>query len=57
MRIAGTLFTDEGNPISAKNFCQSLHVIVDDNKLNDADFRKLVRNSLPLVEYPRPEAK
>jgi hypothetical protein len=57
MRIPGTTFTDEGNPVSSKNFCQFLHVNVDNQKLTDAEFRKMVRNTLPIVEYPRPEEK
>ncbi len=57
MRIEGTTFTDEGNPVSAKNFCQLLHVNVDNKKLSDAEFRHMVRNTLPIVDYPIPEEK
>jgi hypothetical protein len=57
MRVPGTTFTDEGNPVGAKNFCQFLHVNVDNKKLTDKEFRKMVRNTLPIVEYPRPEEK
>lgn len=57
MRIPGTTFTDEGNPVRAKDFCTMLHANVDNEKLSDKAFRELVRNTLPIVEYPRPEEK
>ncbi len=55
MRIAGTPFTDEGNPVPAKNFCATLAANVNNKKLSDKKFREFVRSTLPIVEYPRPE--
>jgi|SRR5271166_6316909 len=44
---------DEGTPVSAKHFVQMLDVNADNEKLSDKDFRQFVRNTLPIVEYPR----
>jgi len=55
MRIPGTSFTDEGNPVPAKNFCQTLLANVDNKKLSDKAFRTFVRNTLPVVDFPRPD--
>lgn len=57
MRISGTTFVDEGNPVSAKNFVQTLAANVDNDKLSDKQFREFVRSTLPIVDYPRLEAK
>ncbi len=37
----------------AKNFCGTLAVNVDNDKLTDAQFRMFVRNSLDVVDFPR----
>lgn len=37
--------------VPAENFCQTLQVNVDNDKLSDKDFRQLVRNTLPIVNY------
>ena len=37
----------------ADHFCQTLSANVDNEKLSDRAFRKLVRNTLPNVDYPR----
>ena len=55
MRIHGTTFTDEGNPVSPKHFAQFLHANVNNGKLSDKEFRQMVRNTLPIVDYVRPE--
>ena len=39
--------------IPASNFCSTLHANVNNEKLTDAQFRQFVRNTLPIVEYPR----
>lgn len=57
MRIPGTAFTDEGNPVPAKHFVQMLAGNVDNTKLSDKKFREFVRNTLPIVDYPRIEDK
>jgi hypothetical protein len=49
-----TYFTDK---ISSDHFMGTLHVNVDNEKISDADFRRFVRNTLPIVEYPRPLAR
>lgn len=43
--------------VDAVNFVQTIHANVDNTKLSDADFREFIRNSLPIVIFPRPEAK
>lgn len=45
---------DIGRSVPATNFCQTLAVNVDNDKLSDAEFRKLVRNTLPIVAFPPP---
>lgn len=55
MRIPGTPFTDEGYPVPAKNFVETLAANVDNAKLSDAEFRQFVRNTLPVVDFPRQE--
>lgn len=44
----------QGRTVPATNFCQTLEVNVDNEKLSDKDFRQLVRNTLPIVDYPVP---
>jgi len=39
--------------IPAENFMGTLEANVDNTKLSDKMFRELVRNTLPIVEYPR----
>lgn len=39
----------EATTIPPLNFCQTLHANVDNPKLSDAQFRELVRNTLPIV--------
>lgn len=41
--------------VPAENFCATLSVNVDNDKLTDANFREFVRNTLPIVEYKRPK--
>lgn len=40
--------------VPATNFCQTLEVNVDNEQLSDKDFRQIVRNTLPIVQYPPP---
>lgn len=40
----------EEEKIPASNFCQTLKANVDNDKLSDADFRQMVRNTLPIVD-------
>lgn len=35
----------------------TIHVNVDNPKLSDEAFREFIRNTLPIVKYPRPEPK
>ncbi len=46
----------EKRPVDAENFCATLSVNVDNDQLSDRDFRAFVRNSLPIVRFPRPGA-
>ncbi len=39
------------------NFVATVNANVDNAKLSDADFREFIRNSLPIVIFPRPKAK
>ena len=55
MRIPGTTLTDEGYPVSAKNFMGTIAANVDNKKLSDKEFRQFIRNTLPVVDYPRQE--
>lgn len=44
--------------LPAESFCQTLTANVDNEGLSDADFRELVRNTLPIVigaELPKRE--
>ena len=43
--------------IPAENFMETISVNVDNEKLNDKMFREFIRNTLPIVEYPRKETK
>lgn len=43
-----------GRVVPADNFCQTLQVNVDNERLSDKDFRQLVRNTLPIVQFPAP---
>lgn len=36
---------------SAKGFCSMLEGNVDNDKLSDVDFRRFVRNTLPIVDF------
>lgn len=47
----------EQNKISAENFMGTISVNVDNTKLSDKMFRELIRNTLPIVEFPREEEK
>lgn len=39
--------------IPAENFCATLAVNVDNTRLTDAQFRELVRNTLPIVQFEK----
>lgn len=39
--------------VPATNFCATLAANVDNGKLSDAEFREFVRNTLPIVDFPR----
>jgi hypothetical protein len=39
--------------VPSVNFVQTLAANVDNEKLSDKEFRQFVRNTLPIVEYPR----
>lgn len=53
--FVGPVSKNPGRYIVAEYFCTTLHVNVDNEKLSDAEFRKMVRNTLPIVSYKRPE--
>jgi len=40
--------------VPAESFLGTLHANVDNPALDDRAFREFVRNSLPIVVYPRP---
>jgi len=39
--------------IPAENFMGTIAVNVDNEKLSDKMFREMIRNTLPIVEFPR----
>lgn len=39
--------------VPAESFAATLAKNVDNDKLSDKDFREFVRNTLPIVVYPR----
>ncbi len=39
--------------VPAENFMATIEANVDNSSLSDADFRSFIRNSLPVVIYPR----
>jgi hypothetical protein len=41
--------------IPADHFMGTIAANVDNDKLSDAEFRQFIRNTLTIVEYPRPE--
>jgi len=41
--------------VPSEHFCRILNVNVDNKKLTDAEFRQMVRNTLPIVIFERPE--
>lgn len=43
--------------IPAENFVATMAANVDNEALDDAAFREMFRNTLPIVEYPRPKPK
>ena len=43
--------------VPAKNFMQTLEANVDNDKLSDKDFRKFVRNTLPIVIFESKKEK
>jgi len=43
--------------VPAENFMATIAANVDNKKISDSDFREFIRNTLPIVEYPRKEEK
>lgn len=43
--------------VPAANFCATIAANVDNEKLSDAEFREFVRNTLPIVDFPRRKAE
>lgn len=41
------------HPVPAENFVATVAMNIDNPKLTDAQFREFIRNSLPIVKYPR----
>ena len=41
-------------PVPAKHFLTTVSVNVDNKNLSDAQFREFIRNSLQVVDFPRP---
>jgi hypothetical protein len=41
--------------IPAESFLSTLYMNVDNPRLSDAEFRELVRNTIPIVDFPRPK--
>ena len=47
-----------GEPtVPAESFLGTLHANVDNRALDDRAFRQFVRDSLPIVVYPRPDRR
>ena len=44
-------------PVPAEHFMATIAANVDNVRLTDAEFRDFIRNTLPIVEYPRPDEK
>ncbi len=44
---------DDEQKVPAENFLQTLAANVDNDKLSAAGFREFVRNTLPIVIFPR----
>jgi hypothetical protein len=44
-------------PVSPEHFCQTLAVNVNNRKMTDEGFRELVRNTLPIVNFPPPPVR
>lgn len=44
----------EKRTVPAEHFMATIAANVDNTKLDDAAFREFIRNTLPIVEYPRP---
>ena len=44
---------DKRQPVPAANFVGTLAANVDNEMMSDADFRQIVRNTLPIVEYDK----
>jgi len=42
---------DENRTVAAINFMATISANVDNKKLNDKEFRKFIRNTLPIVIY------
>jgi hypothetical protein len=49
--------TKDTPTVPAGHFMATIAANVDNAKLSDADFREFIRNTLPIVDYPRPEKK
>jgi hypothetical protein len=45
----------EMRKVPAENFVATLAVNVDNKKVTNKQFREFVRNTLPIVQYSRPE--
>ena len=43
--------------VPAENFMATIAANVDDEKIPDDVFREFIRNTLPVVEFPRPVVK
>jgi hypothetical protein len=43
--------------VPAKNFLTTLAANVDNKKLTDEQFREFVRNTLPIVDFPKPTSE
>jgi len=43
--------------VPAESFMATIAANVDNPNLGDAQFREFIRNTLPIVEYPRPTDK
>ena len=41
------------NMVPAEHFMGTIAANVDNKKLSDADFRQFIRNTLPIIQYPR----
>lgn len=51
----GPMPANPARVVPAEHFMATIAANVDNDKLTDAEFREFIRNTLPIVNYPRPK--